>query len=259
MSVIAVERALVLLRLMAGSRDGVSVRAVARELGYSPAMTQKLLQALVSQGFSAQDPSTQLYHLGPIALQVGLVGLARLEVRRLARPHLEALVTATEETALLGVRQRDSAVYIDQVASPHEVRMNVPLGDLRPYNCTAVGKALLAFAPEEELDRLASTGAFVKPTEHSVDDPARLRSMISDIRARGFALDDEEFRLGTSCVAAPIRSHNGDVNAAFVVAGPTYRMAPRRDAIIAAVLRAAELASSELGYMAESTPDRIPA
>lgn len=251
-SIVAVERALVILKLMARSPDGVSVRGVGRELGYSPAVVQKILQALLLQGFAEQDPVTQTYQLGPVALQVGLSGLAKMEVRELSRPYLERLAEATGETSLLAIRQRNMAIYIDQVPSRHEVRLNVALGDPRPFNCTAVGKALLAFQDDNELARLLEEGAIESRTPHSITEPDKLRKVLEDVRATDVALDEEEFILGARCIATPIRNHGGQVIAALAVAGPAERMRLANDVIVREVKATAAAVSGALGLPSDS-------
>lgn len=253
MSIVAVERALVILRLMARSSQGVSVRGLGRELGYSPAIVQKILQALLAQDYAEQDPVTHVYRIGPAALQVGLAGLARLEVREVSRPYLESLAEATGETSLLAIRRADVAIYIDQVPGRHEVRLNVTLGDPRPFNCTAVGKALLAFMDDEEVDRLHDAGAFETPTENSIRDPDRLRTLLAESRANDLAIDEEEFVLGAQCVAAPVRNHENEVVAAIAVAGPVDRMRVAHEIIVSEVSETARRISAALGSQTERT------
>ena len=103
MSHIAVERALVLLRYIVDHPEGLSIREVSREYGYSPATVQKLISALHNQGFIVQDKITERYHLGSEAVQLGLAALSRLEVRRFARPSLEALNAESGETVFLAI------------------------------------------------------------------------------------------------------------------------------------------------------------
>ena len=80
MTINAVERALIILKQIAFSESGVGVREIARGMGISPSVAQKSLQALVAQGFARQNPETQMYELGSMAIRVGLAGLLRLEV-----------------------------------------------------------------------------------------------------------------------------------------------------------------------------------
>ncbi len=146
MSITAIERALVLLKYMASSPDGVGVRDVARNLGTSPAVVQKSLQALVAQNFATQDPVTQHYHLGPAAIQVGLAGLAKLEIRKVARPYLETLAFSSGETVFLAIQQEDAAVYVDKVLSLSEIRLDAPIGSRRPFNCHSRRQSLVSLS-----------------------------------------------------------------------------------------------------------------
>lgn len=249
MTINAVERALVILKQIAFSETGVGVREVARGLGISPSLAQKSLQALVAQGFARQNPDTQLYELGWMAIQVGLIGLRRLELRQVARPYLQQLMTETGESTFLGVRQGNGAVYIDKVLSLTELRMDVPLGSWRPLNCTAVGKAILAYLPEASLDHLAREGAFRQPTPNSIADPEALKVEMASIRETGIAVDREEFVLGAMCLAAPIRSYEGDVIASVVVSGPIQRIEPRLEEMARQVKLSGDAISKTLGYL----------
>ncbi len=247
MSIVAVERALVILKIVSRSPDGVGVRAVARQLGYSPGVVQKSIQALAAQGFVEQDPVSQAYRLGPEAVTLGLVALDRMDLRTAARPVLERLVAATGETCMLGVVSGDHAVYIDQVPSPHEVRMNITVGVSRPFNCTAVGKALLAYRPDDEMVRLYEAGAFREATANSINDVDAMRAELERVRVDGLAIDEEEYLIGARCVAAPIRDFEGKVVAAVAASGPAERMAASEERVIAAVRQAAGEISAALG------------
>jgi len=247
MSIVAVERALVILKIVSQSPEGIGVRALARQLGYSPGVVQKSIQALAAQGFLEQEPSTQAYRLGTEAVMLGLVALGRMDIRKAARPVLERLVAATGETSMIGVPHGDIAVYVDQVPSPNEVRMNVPIGAPRPLNCTAVGKALLAYLPDSELERLHEAGGFRHPTSQSVEDVSELREELARVRDTGVAIDAEEFLVGARCVAAPVRDFEGNVVAAVAVSGPAGRMAANEAMVIAEVRAAAVAISDALG------------
>jgi len=253
MTINAVERALIILKMIAFSETGVGVREISRGLGISPSVAQKSIQALVAQGFARQNPETLMYELGSVAIQVGLAGLLRLELRQVARPYLQQLMTVTGESCFLGVRQSDGAVYIDKVLSPTELRMDVPLGSWRPLNCTAVGKALLAYLPETEMLRLAQDGSFRYPTHNSIRDLRVLSEEMASIRDRGVTVDREEFVLGAMCLGAPIRNYEGEVIAAVVVSGPIQRMEPHAQDISHHVKSCGDAISRALGYSAPKT------
>ncbi len=248
MSSVAVERALILLRYIIENEDGLSIREVGRELGYNPATVQKLINALKAQGYVIQDELTDRYHLGPAAINLGLTALSRLEVRQIARPHLEALGAETGETAFLAIARGDHAVYIDKVVSDHPIRMDAPLGIDRPYNCTAVGKVLLTGMQDSDVERLADIGVFEKRTENTIIEIRDLIDEITQVRERGWAMDDEEFSLGVSCVAAPIYDHEGSIVAAITVSGPLERVTKKLDSLIDLLESKAAKISKEMGF-----------
>lgn len=244
---LAAQRALVILREIAKSADGVGVRELARSLGQSPSNIQKGLQALLAQEFVRQDEGTKRYLLGPTAIQVGLAGLSRFDVRTVAREHLEMLAQATGETVFLGVRHGDEAMYIEKVLGPSEIRVDAPIGARRPFNCTAVGKVLLASFPEQEFYRLAAAGAFVQATPNSITDPVVLRGEILQVRDSGVAVDRQEFALGAACVAAPVHDHDGKVVAAIALSAPAERLG-QTEGVAEQVKACARRISRALGY-----------
>ena len=248
MSHIAVERALVLLRYIVDHPEGLSIREVSREYGYSPATVQKLISALHNQGFVDQDESTERYHLGSEAVQLGLVALSRLEVRQLARPSLEALSAETGETVFLAIARGDQVVYIDKVVSDRLIRMDAPLGVGRPYNCTSVGKVLLSGMPNGKLEELAASDAFEHRTENSIFELADLQVEIDQVRERGWALDREEYAPGAFCIGAPVFDHEGNVIAALTVSGPAERIKEQLEDNIARVIANARKVSEAMGY-----------
>lgn len=248
MSILAVEQALIILKQVALCSGGIGVRDTARKLGYSPSVAQRSLEALVAQGFAVQDSISKQYKLGPSALEVGLITLSRLEIRQVARPHLETLRDITGETALLGVRHGDVSIYVDQVLSLSEVRTDVNVGSRRPLNCTAVGKVLLADMLDEEIDRLAREGAFVHVTHNSVTDLSQLRLELAEVREKGLARDFQEFLPGSMCFAAPVRNHEGSAVGAIAISGPAQRVEAGQDQIAQQVIDCALQTSEALGY-----------
>ena len=250
MSHIAVERALVLLRYIVDHPDGLSIREVSREYGYSPATVQKLISALQNQDFVVQDKQTERYHLGSEAVRLGLTALERLEVRQAARPFLEALSDETEETVFLAIVRRDHVIYIDKVVSDRLIRMDAPLGADRPFNCTSVGKVLLSEMPPDKVAELATDGVFERRTENSIVEIDALQAELEQVRQRGWALDNEEYALGANCIGAPVYDHEGRIIAALTVSGPAERIKGNLDALVEKVTSNAQAVSEAMGYLA---------
>jgi IclR family KDG regulon transcriptional repressor len=248
MSNVAVERALILLRYIVDNEDGLSIREASRNLGYSPATVQKLIAALKTQGYVVQDELTERYHLGPEAVQLGLSALSRLEVLRVARPQMESLSEASGETVFLAIPRADHVIYVDKIVSFQPIRMDAPIGAIRPYNCTSVGKVLLADMPDERIRSLAERGVFEKRTERSKIEVDDLLAELKIIRNQGWAQDDEEFIPGAACIGAPIYNHLGQAIACITVSGPAERINKDIEHFVSQVKERAQLISGLLGY-----------
>jgi IclR family KDG regulon transcriptional repressor len=246
-STLAVERALIILKHVASSHEGLGVREIAKKFGYSPSVAQKILQALVAHDFVLQDSNSQVYQLGPAALQVGLSGLSGMEIRKVTKPFLQKLAEKSGETALLGVKTNEGVIYIEKSLSPNAIRMDPPIGAFRPFNSTAIGKCMLAGKSDEEIEKLFKGNYFVKSTLHSLVDPEEIKKEIQIVREKGYALDREEYEEGAMCVGAPIKNFENHIIAAIAIAGPTTRMIHNADKLIENVLNYAKQISMAFG------------
>jgi DNA-binding IclR family transcriptional regulator len=144
-------------------------------------------------------------------------------------------------------------VYIDKVDGLSTIRMVSRIGRRIPLYCTAVGKALLAGLPADERDdmlrRALAAYDYRRFTANALVDVASLTAHLDRVAAQGYALDSEEYEQGVTCVAAPIRDHEGRVVAACSVSGPTFRLAAGpMEAIISAVVTTTGEISRCVGY-----------
>ena len=250
-TVLSVERAILLLKKLRERPHPVGVRELARETGYSPSMTQKLLNALAKQGMVAQDPNTSSYSLGLESFRIGASMLEQLDLHDIAHPVLEGLAEETQESAYIALMTpgQTRCVFVDRVDSRHLLRWIAYLGTWRPLNCTADGKAMLAWLGDDHLDYLARREALYQLTERSVTDIERLRAQLAEVRHKGYAYSDEEFAEGVRSLAAPIFQFPKDLFGSISVAGPKLRMTDDRIAELGEqVHRAGQDISRALGY-----------
>jgi DNA-binding IclR family transcriptional regulator len=162
---------------------------------------------------------------------------------------MHALVETTGETAQLGVLDHVSVLYIRIFESSQAVRMSSSVGSRAPAHCTSVGKALLAHQPLEMVRQFADRG-LRRYTANTIISPAALLQELTAVRAKGHALDDEEFEVGLRGIAAPIRDHSGEVTAAISVAAPVQRMTKKTlQTTVPIVVAAADAISRRLGYL----------
>ena len=165
-----------------------------------------------------------------------------------ARPFLRTLMEKTGETVHLAILDHDSILYIITHESKQALRMGSKVGTRAPVHSTAVGKALLAFQPDHEIERIVARG-LPQSTPKTIVEAKALRRELAAVRSRNYAMDDEESEIGLRAIAAPIRVYTGNVVAAISIAGPVQRMAKK--ALLGWVrelLEAADAVSQRLGW-----------
>jgi DNA-binding IclR family transcriptional regulator len=252
----SLDRALsVLLEIAGRGERGMTLSECAGVLGFSKATTHRILQTFMRRGFVRLDEERGTFTLGVTNLRLGIEFLESIDLRREALPTLRALAESTGETAHLGRLSGTEVVYIEKVESSHAVRMYSRVGDTMPAYSTGVGKAILAFLEEAEVERHLPD-VLVARAVNTITDREALRHELRRTRARGFSLDDVENEDGIRCTGAPVFDHSGRVQAAISVAGPATRMTVERLQELGPVVRAqANAVSARVGYLGvEVTP-----
>jgi DNA-binding IclR family transcriptional regulator len=253
-SVPSVERALDVLELLETSDGRLTLTEIANRLDLPKGSAHRLLTTLRTRGYIAtRDGSRGGYVLGPRLAALGARAQERLDVGRAAREPMRRLAEATGEGCQLSIRSGWQAVCIARTPSPShpEIALTGGVGSAFPLHAVAVGKALLAFAPESIQHTVAESNltAFT-PNTHT--DPAGLLAELAAIRAEGIARDEQEYKLGLRALAAPVFDANG--NAVAAVALPLLVLAQGDDVAEAnriQALRACVVAISQaLGYHA---------
>lgn len=246
----AVERAARLLRMLGRGRPsrGHALTELTSEAGLHKTTALRLLRSLERTGLVDRS-SDGRFRVGLQLIELASAYLGDLDLVQQARPVLGDLVAATGETVHLGILAGTEIVYVDKVESDHSLRMVSRVGSRNPVHCTALGKSILAHAGEEYLTALAATG-LERRTSNTLVDLEALRADLVEIRARGYAVDREENKLGLRCIGAEVRDHQRCVVGAISISGPSVRI---DDASLARlgplVRRAADQIARGLGYL----------
>lgn len=221
---IAVERALAMLDAVAASTSGLSNSDLSRRLEIPKSSASYILRVLERRGVLLRDGETGKYRLGLKVLSLAHAVEAGSDLRAAALPAMRHFVQRTGLTAHLAVLDRGEAVYIEKVEAASFIRMDTWVGRRMQVNSTSVGKALLAWLPEEEVDEILRLHGLKRRTAHTITLRPRFASELRKTRQRGYAVDDEENSLGARCVAVPVRDELGNVRAALGVSGPLHEV-----------------------------------
>ena len=212
----SVIKALEIIELL-DSDGALGVTEIANRLSLDKSSVFRALNTLKSKHYVRQDPDTlkysnsyKLFEMGHnVVRETGLPKLAYRFMRQLAREVAGAVS--------LGIRDGLKAVYIDKIESDATVRASMKIGQSLPLYCTGMGKALLAFLPDDQLDELLPHLTFEKSTPKTRTNLNDFLADLDEVRRLGFGIDDEEHIPGLFCVAAPVFDAGGRTIAAISV------------------------------------------
>ncbi|MHA6630268.1 IclR family transcriptional regulator [Pseudonocardia sichuanensis] len=232
----ALRRGLDILDMFRADRPVVGIGEMAEELGIHKSSTSRLAATLAASGYLVAT-SAGSYVLGPRIGALGSLVAARQDLAAVITPFLADLVEATGETGHLAVLDGDIANTVQVVDGWHTVRMHSWVGKRSPAHCSSMGKALLAGLPDDAVHALYPTGELPELTEHTIRTVSGLQEETAKIRRAGFCLDDEELEIGLRCVAAPVFSPSGVVDASISISGPSQRVTRERMLVLADLVR----------------------
>ncbi len=244
----SVARAFAILdALSSHGENGAALMETAHRLRMSRSTTHRYLLTLEKLGAVERDANDR-FHLGLKMIELAGQTLSNNDLRKLAEPFLEELAARTQETVHLAVPSGLDVVYIAKADSAHAIRMYSYIGARAPMYCTALGKAILAYAPPALLEA-AIRGGLAARTSHSLTSRAALLSELEQIRSKGYAIDDQENELGVCCVGTPIMDYSSRPIGALSVSGPADRVTPARQLELGPIVRDSGLRlSRRMGY-----------
>ncbi len=247
----ALERAMDIVMLFQQEKRELGVTEISRLLGLHKSTVHRCLNTLERRGFVQQNPATSRYWLGIKFYILGSLYTEKMSLCPIASPFIQELANQLNEAVHLAVLDRFcgenlQVIVIDKVETRQRLSITPSIGSGAPVHCCGVGKAMMAFAGEEILNKLLQY-PFTPFTVHTITDRDTFLQELEKIRSQGYAVDRDELEMGLTCVAAPIFNHRGEVVAAVSTSGPTTRMvATLEQKIIPSVKQIAGRISSRL-------------
>lgn len=218
-------KGMAVLEAFGADDDGLGFAEVQRRTGLPKATVHRTLQALVAARLLDQVDGR--YHLGHHLFELGMRASVERRLIDVATPFLGDLYERTHEIAHLGLREGSEVVYVAKVGAHRQVRSPSRIGGRMPLHATAIGKALLAFLPEDE-QRDVLAGPLARLAPRTITAPGLLRAELARIAEQGVAFEYEESAVGLNCVAAPVLDADDRVVAAVSATGPIARFKPRQ-------------------------------
>jgi IclR family pca regulon transcriptional regulator len=211
----ALARGLDVLSCFDADHRTMSLSEVATAAGLARPTARRLLLTLEELGFVRS--SGGVFELTPKVLTLGMAYVGALGLWDIARPHLEDLVARTGESSSMAQLDGSDIVYVARVAVPKLIALRVEIGTRFPAVQTSQGKVLLAALSPDQLDATLALPSRAGLPSYIGRSPEQLRTELTEVRARGWALADEELAPGVRSVAVPVRDATGAVQAAMNV------------------------------------------
>jgi len=201
----------------------LSLTELCAATGYPRSTTHRLVSSMRDVGLLDQERQRDRYRLGLKLFELGNVVLANMDLHREARRHVEALSQISGQVVHLALFDGRQAIVIHRATATPEGGTPLTLIEAAPVHCTSVGKAVLAFQPSEVVDSVIDAG-LKRFTDKTITNGKKLRTELSLIKKRGYAVDDGEHQPGLRCIGAPIHDSVGRVIAGISISGPAWKI-----------------------------------
>lgn len=247
----AVQRAVTVLELLAGSDTGISLAELSRQTGFPKSSLFRILLTLEKASIVQLDRTRNIFTLGMKLIDWGNRALEKIDLKTVTHPHLVRMAHETRESYYVAILDDNEVIIIDRADTPEIWRMVARLGQHSPVHATASGQVLMAEATDEVLAAAIQHTGLKRFTPQTITSMGRLRNRLKDVRRDGHVVNDAEYKPDLCVIAVPLRDHYGKVVAALMTALQSER-ARRNKSLVMSIVdilkREASVISREIGY-----------
>jgi DNA-binding IclR family transcriptional regulator len=247
-------KALAILDLLREHGQPVRLSRLAEETGLSQTAVHRILREFVAHGLVEQDEATRQYTLGWGVLSYATPVLERAGFVEVAAPVARQLRDAWRETVTVHVRAGDERLVVHEEEGLHDLRRHAGIGQRMPLWASSGGRAILAFMPPEEIERIIA-GGVEKLTPSTLTDPDALRERLEETRRTGLAISHDQVIVGLTSVATPIFGVGLRPATSIAISGPSERLTPIPDGLLADVRAAGAAIPRRMGHTAPRPGD----
>jgi IclR family transcriptional regulator, pca regulon regulatory protein len=222
-----VERGFAVIKAFSADAPSLTIAQAAARTNLTRAVARRYLKTLEKLGYVHHEGD--VFFPTPRLLDLGYAYLVTLTVADIARPYLDKVVRrlTNAESSSLAVLDGHECIYVARAATKRIISSNLVVGSRLAAHATALGKALLAYLPPDELNQYFRTAPLERLTSRTIYEESKLRRALRKVREQGWAYADEEFVVGRRTIAAPVYDRDGRVTAAVNVAAAVALVSTR--------------------------------
>lgn len=228
----------------------LSIGEISQALSMDKTTVHRLINTIKEAGYIVQNPCNRKYSNSIKIFTIGTRIIERTGLKEIARPYLETIGEQTKETINLSMHSGNDIVYVDKIESDSAIKVGIKIGTALPMYCTGMGKAILAFLPDENVNEIIDNTSFCRRTSNTVSGKEALLEQLEAVRKNGYAKDAEEYVDGLISFAAPIFDYRNSPVAAISISMPKmrYNETEQREFYVNLVKDKAGALSKELGH-----------
>jgi len=219
--VASLEKGLAVIEAFDTRRPRLTLADVAKLTGITRAAARRYLRTLTRLGYAEFDG--RFFSLTPRILRLGYAYLSSASIPARLQPFLENISEETGESSSAAMLDGDEIVYIARSATRRIMSIGLGVGSRLPAYCTSLGRALLAYQPEAEIEAYLDRVSLAPRTRFTITEAEKLRAVLLAVREQGYAAIDEELELGLRSIAVPVRPENGSVKIAINIGTQAVR------------------------------------
>jgi len=244
----SLERGLQIINILGHSSAPLSLNEIAEHFEIDRSSVFRLLATLLKHGYVIQDATTKHYSLGYKVLELSGNFLGYRNIETVLRPIMRQVCMETRQNTHCAVLDGSDVVFIAVELPKDTVTINISVGTREPVTATALGRALLAYMPQEEQIKHVQQAKFPPYTINSIRNSAQLFAILEKVKQTGIAFDNEEYKAGIICFAAPVFGYRGNLQFSLGISGHKDTILPNYDTYAQIVRSAGSEASRLLGW-----------
>jgi IclR family transcriptional regulator, KDG regulon repressor len=254
----SIKKAIQIINSFTINEKELGVTELSRKLTLHKSTIHRIMVTLASEGIVIKNQENQKYRLGIAFFKWGCIVQHQIEIIKYAFPIMEELAKKTEESIYLNVVIGRKRMSIEKVESVRDIRRVIKLGETLPLYTGGSGKALLAYLPEEEINKFIKEEELISFTPNTIVDKKKLLKNLKEIRERGYAIAIGERVLGATTIGSPVFDYTGKVCASISVSGPTERITQQKIDLFASLVKESAMKISILlGYQLSTKNQRF--